>query len=205
MPQFVYTIGHSNHSQEAFIGLLAAYHVNAIADVRSHPYSRFNPQFNKENLQDLLRQAGLAYVFLGRELGARPKDPSCYVDGRVQYERLARTILFQEGLARIIQGAHAYRIALMCAEKDPLTCHRAILVCRELQSSGIGAQHILEDGRIENHPEATARLLAELGFTDHDLFRNREEMISDAYDLRGKEIAYVQERSTEESLGGIQG
>jgi uncharacterized protein (DUF488 family) len=138
MPSFVYTIGHSNHRIEKFIELLSAHNVTAIADVRSHPYSRFNPQFNREKLRTALRTAGAAYAFQGRKLGARSEDPNCYVNGKVQYDLLARTPLFKEGLARLVLGADSHRIALMCAEKDPLTCHRAILVCRHLVLKGSG-------------------------------------------------------------------
>jgi uncharacterized protein (DUF488 family) len=201
MPHFVYTIGHSTHALEKFIELLTAHGVTAVADVRSHPYSRFNSQFNREGLQADLKKAGLKYVFLGRELGARPEDRSCYVEGTVRYDRLARTNLFQEGLARLAEGSRAYRIALMCAEKDPLTCHRAILVCRHLVAQGIAAQHILEDGRIESHDEALTRLLAELGSAERELFRTRDEMIMDAYDQRGAQIAYTAQQPTvEESV-----
>jgi uncharacterized protein (DUF488 family) len=191
MPPFVYTIGHSTHALEKFFELLTAHGVTAVADVRSRPYSRFNPQFNREGLQADLKRAGLRYVFLGRELGARPEDRSCYVEGMVRYDRLARTSLFQEGLARLIEGSRAYRIALMCAEKDPLTCHRAILVCRHLVLHGIAAQHILEDGRLESHEQALARLLAELGSAECELFRSRDDMIADAYDQRGEQIAFT--------------
>lgn len=190
MREIVHTIGHSNHSTERFIQLLAEHEITAIADVRSHPHSRFNPQFNQETLRAELKKAGVAYVFLGRELGARPQDANCYVDGKVHYDRVASTPLFQEGLRRVAQGAMEYRIALMCAEKDPLTCHRAILVCRHLAARGVDARHILEDGRIEGHEEALCRLLTELGLDENDLFRSRDEVILDAYDQRGKQIAY---------------
>ncbi len=191
MASCVYTIGHSNHAIEQFLALLRAHGVTAIADVRSHPYSRFNPQYNREPLQADLQRAGLAYAFLGRALGARPQDPSCYVAGTVRYDRLARTPLFQEGLARVAEGCRDQRLALMCAEKDPLVCHRAILVCRHLALQGITAQHILEDGRLESHAAALERLLAELGNSEPELFRSRDERIADAYDQRGEQIAYT--------------
>jgi uncharacterized protein (DUF488 family) len=187
---FVYTIGHSNHSLDRLVQLLTAHGVTAVADVRSHPYSRFNPQFDRQRLETDLGSAGLAYVFLGRELGAGPGDKACYVDGTAQYDLIAGTSLFQDGLARLVRGSSSHRIALMCAEKDPLTCHRAILVCRYLEIQGLGAQHIHEDGQIESHEQALARLLTELGFAEHDLFRSRNEMIVDAYQQRGKQIAY---------------
>lgn len=190
MDDFVYTIGHSTHSTKRLVELLSAQGVTTVADVRSQPYSRFNPQFNRENLRAALKEAGLAYVFLGRELGARSKDRSCYREGAVQYDVLARTGLFQEGLTRLAAGIRAHRVALLCAEKDPLTCHRAILVCRHLEALGISAQHVLEDGRLESHDEALTRLLKELGLPEHDLFRNRDELIAEAYDRRGREIAH---------------
>lgn len=205
MPDLVYTIGHSTHSTKILIKLLAEHHVTAVADVRSQPYSRINPQFNRENLSIDLKTAGIVYVFLGRELGARSEDRSCYVEGKVQYDLLSRTALFQEGLTRIAQGIRSHRIALMCAEKDPLTCHRAILVCRHLAARGIEARHILEDGRLQSHDDALTRLLAELGIAERELLRSRDELIVEAYSRRGQQIAYSEKRpSSEESLRGVQ-
>jgi len=198
MADSVYTIGHSTHSTEKLTELLTAHGITTVADVRSQPYSRFNPQFNRESLQANLKAAGIAYVFLGCELGGRAEDSGCYVDGKVQYDLLAQTALFQEGLTRIAQGMSAHRIALMCAEKDPLTCHRAILVCRHLAARGIGAQHILEDGGIENHEDALTRLLKELGIAERELFRTRDELIAEAYLRRGQQIAYSEKLSSPE-------
>src|SRR6266508_1360483 len=112
----VYTIGHSTHSIERLIELLSRHEISVVCDVRSKPYSRMNPQFNREALKDVLRNAGIKYVFLGKELGARSEDKSCYRNGQVQYDLLAQTKLFQEGIKRIKEGAKDYRIALMCAE-----------------------------------------------------------------------------------------
>ena len=205
MADIMYTIGHSTHSTEKLIELLTKHHVTAVADVRSQPYSRVNPQFNRETLCAELKTAGIAYVFLGRELGARATDKICYIDGKVQYDILARTALFQEGMTRLAQGLTSYRIALMCAERDPLTCHRAILVCRHLAARGIRTQHILEDGRLESHNEALMRLLAELGIAEGDLFRSRDELIAEAYSKRGQQIAYAErEPSSEEPIHGVQ-
>lgn len=192
MSDHVYTVGHSTHSIGTLLGLLARHHVTAIADVRSQPYSRANPQFNKESLRAGLKAAGIAYVFLGRELGARPEDRSCYVNGKVQYDILARAALFQEGLARVVQGMSRYRIALLCAEKDPLTCHRAILVCRHLVSRGVSVQHILEDGRLESHGSAITRLLEESGLAERELFLSHDELIAEAYARREQQIAYTE-------------
>lgn len=191
----VFTVGHSKHSAEQFRDLLMEHKVTAVADVRSSPYSRFNPQFNREKLRADLKGSRVAYVFLGEELGARSKDPNCYVGGKVQYDRLAQTALFQHGLDRVGRGAQKHRIALMCAEKDPLTCHRCILVSRHLVARQIDVQHILADGRLESHAEALARLLRELQLPE--LFRARDEMVGEAYRVRGDEIAYVEKETTE--------
>lgn len=192
MGEPVFTIGHSTHSVEKLVGLLARHQISAIADVRSQPYSRMNPQFNRESLQAALKAAGISYVFMGRELGARTDDRSCYIGGKVQYDLLARTQRFQEGLERVSQGSSKHRIALMCAEKDPLTCHRTILVCKHVTARGHDVQHILESGRLESHGSAMARLMSELGMAERDLFKSREELEREAYARRGDQIAYVE-------------
>jgi uncharacterized protein (DUF488 family) len=192
---FVYTIGHSTHSPETLIGLLGQHGVTAVADVRSTPYSRFNPQFNREALTARLKASAIAYVFLGRELGGRSDDRECFVDGRISYERLARTPAFQAGLDRVAAGLLNHHVALLCAEKDPLTCHRTILVCRFLAERGIGAKHILEDGGIEDHEAALDRLLAEHGIAAPELFLSREDLISEAYAKRARQIAYSEKQA----------
>ncbi len=196
MGAVVFTIGHSTHSSAKLIELLRRNEITAVADVRSQPYSRMNPQFNREPLKDALKGAGISYVFLGRELGARSEDRSCYVDGKVQYDRLAKSALFQEGLTRVEQGAARYRIALLCAEKDPLTCHRTILVVRHLVARGLRAAHIREDGRLEPHEDALDRLLKEVGVRGDDFFKPRQELVDEAYTKRGNEIAYVEKPAT---------
>lgn len=187
----VLTIGHSNHSLERFVGLLRGHGVTAVADVRSEPYSRLNPEFNREFLERALRESEVAYVFLGRELGARSKDPTVYEQGRVQYRKMAQTKLFRAGLQRVISGAQSHRIALLCAEKEPLSCHRTLLVGRELDASGISVAHIHADGTLEPHDKAMNRLLRLLGMPTVDLFRTRDELIADACDIQGQRIAYV--------------
>ena len=134
----IYTIGHSTHEIGTFVALLMKHGIDAIADVRSAPYSRRQPQFNCKALANVLRSHGIAYVFLGRELGARSDDPACYEKGRVKHRLLARTPLFLSGIERIRDGSHRMNIALMCAEREPLDCHRTILVARQLVETGSG-------------------------------------------------------------------
>lgn len=160
MSRLFFTIGHSNHTIDAFIRLLTQHGVTVLADVRSHPYSRYYQHFRKAPLKGAIRKAGLGYVFLGKELGPRSTDPDCYIDNAVSYERLAQTSLFNQGLARLLRGAENHSIALMCAEQDPITCHRAILVSRPLHNQGYTVDHILRDGTLEPHADLEERLLA---------------------------------------------
>lgn len=195
--QPIFTVGHSTHSLEEFVALLKKYGVDVLADVRSAPYSRFNPHFNRETLAKELKVLGIVYVFLGRELGARSEDPACYEDGRVQYQCLARAPLFLSGIDRVLHGAFKYKIALMCAEKDPIECHRSLLVARKIFELGVPVIHIKADGNIENHHEMESRLLAACNLPEGDMFKSREEFLSQAYSIQGNRVAYQDEAMTE--------
>jgi len=188
MSRAIFTIGHSNHSIEHFLNLLNRHGIEAVADVRSSPYSRFNPQYNRENLRESLEAAGIRYVFLGKELGARSEDPSCYRDNRVQYDLLAKTPLFQSGIERVLEGADKYRIALMCAETEPLACHRTILVARELEKQDVEIRHTMADGSLETHADAMERLIRDLGLAGDDLFITGEECWDLAYERQAERI-----------------
>lgn len=190
MTDTVYTIGHSTHSIETLIGLLKSHDMSAVADVRSRPYSRMNPQFNRETLKEALRNAHIQYVFLGKELGARSDDKSCYRNGQVQYDLLAQTELFKNGIDRVTKGARMRRVVLMCAEKEPIECHRTIFVARKLYEDGLTIKHILADGRLEDHAETIERLIAMQKVGGVDLFRDREAIVTDAYARQGSAIAY---------------
>ncbi len=155
----VFTIGHSTHAIGRFVDLLRQHGVDEVADVRSTPYSRFNPQFNRDSLANSLVRHGIGYVSLGRELGGRPDDPACYENGRVRYDRVAATPVFQRGLDRVMQDAAARSVAIMCAEKEPLECHRTLLVAQALGVRGVAVRHIRADGTLEDHAAAMDRLL----------------------------------------------
>lgn len=187
---------------EMFIELLRKYAVTALADVRSHPYSRYNPQFNREILKAYLKERGLEYVFLGAELGARSDDPTCFRAGQVQFDLVAKTAPFQEGLRRLQKGMKTHRICLMCAEKDPLFCHRAILVCRHLRAPQVQINHIMDDGTIERHQEAERRLMEMLRVPEATLFTTFDQQVERAYDLQGRKIAHVEKRREEEGRQG---
>ncbi len=189
----ILTIGHSNHTMETFLQLLDRHDVSALADVRAAPYSRFNPQFNREQLAECLKNSNIEYVYLGRELGGRSDDPACYEHGRISYDRLSRTPGFHEGLKRVVRGAEEYHIALMCAEKEPLDCHRTLLVGHELDKmNGIDVTHILPDGRLEPHKDTMNRLLAKYRhLREDDWFRSRDERISEAIAFQAERIGHT--------------
>ena len=167
----LYTIGHSNHQMAAFVVLLQMHGITALGDVRSHPYSRHVKHFSYKPLSAELAGAEIAYLFLGKELGARSDNPACCVDGTVQYDRLAREPRFAEGLERVLHGMNSYRMALMCSERDPLYCHRALLVARELSEMGVVVGHIHADGSIESRLELESRLLSIWRLTEGPMFR----------------------------------
>jgi len=193
--QQLYTIGHSTHSALDFLTLLRQHGIEVIADVRSHPYSRRHPHFARERLRASLAEARIGYVFLGRALGARREEPECYVDDQARYDRIALLPTFAQGMNRLLSGAHHYRVALMCAEQDPLTCHRAILVCQELKKHGATSVHIHRDGSLEDAEASEWRLIREeLGDPEQaDLFARRGNAaatLEQALAQRAARIAY---------------
>jgi uncharacterized protein (DUF488 family) len=190
MTRTVYTVGHSNGTAEHLLELLREYGVEAVVDVRSQPYSRYNPQFNREEIAAFLKSSSVEYVFLGRELGARSDDPSCYREGRAQYSLIAKSALFASGIQRLLAGMERFRVAIMCAEKDPIGCHRTILISRHLHEMGIDVRHILENGSLEDHETLLVRLLALHGMQENNLFHSKDELTAMAYEMQAKQIEY---------------
>ena len=192
----ILTVGHSNYELDEFISLLKRNGVEAIADVRSSPFSRFAPQFNSDALKETLREAGIAYVFLGKELGARSDEDCCYIDDVVSYSRLSNTKLFRSGIDRLISGSEKYRIAAMCSEKEPTECHRTILVARVLADKGVEVGHILADGSVESHEQTMLRLLDILHLPRSDLLMDTAALVEAAYEQRERQIAYRRRRTS---------
>jgi uncharacterized protein (DUF488 family) len=190
MAEPLLTVGHSNHTIEHFLGLLQRHAVTVACDVRSDPFSRYTPHFSRDPLRQSLRDAGISYLFLGKELGARSENRACYRQGKVQFDLLAREPVFLEGLARLLEGVRRHTVALVCAEKDPLDCHRAILVARKVHEAGLPVAHILADGELESHADLEKRLLKHLHIPPGDLFRKPQECLDEAYEIQGARIAY---------------
>ena len=188
-----FTIGHSNHAAELFVRLLLEHRIEGVVDVRSSPHSRFNPQFNRKKLEATLEQAGMGYGFMGGALGGRPADPSCYDgEGRVQYDRLAETDAFKAGIRDLVHLAGDRRIALMCSEKEPLHCHRTLLVAQVLTAGGLGVSHILANGSLQDHSAAMDRLLDRFNLPRQgDMFCSRERHIANAVGRQAQQVAYA--------------
>jgi Uncharacterized conserved protein len=185
----ILTVGHSNHSIETFLGLLDGAGVTAVADVRSTPKSRWTPHFNADVLQASLKAGGIAYAFLGVELGGRPEDEGLYAGDTADYEAMARTDSFRRGIDRVLDGGTRHRVALMCTEKEPLDCHRCLLVARKLAEQGATVEHVHADGHKESQTELEERLLG-LVHKSVDMFSPRDEQLASAYRTRGLRVAY---------------
>lgn len=187
----IFTIGYSTHSMHRFIQLLDLHDITTVADVRSAPYSRYNPRFKKDSLMRDLNSKGMRYVYLGRELGPRSSDPACCRNGKVRYDLLARSDMFKSGIARLKKQIRSDRTVLMCAEKDPVTCHRMILICRQLRSGPSEIFHILEDGSLESNRDAERRLMQLMKIPPQSLFDTPEDLIQLAYDKQAQRIAFM--------------
>lgn len=169
------TIGHSNNPIERFVELLKAGGVGLLVDVRSMPYSRRFPQFDKARLGKSLSDSGIDYLWEGAALGGKPKDGG-------SYETLATRPDFQDALGRVIARGAGTTLCLMCAEKEPLECHRTMLVSRRLAERGVAVEHLLADGTVRPHVQIEEALLKKSGGAD--LFADRATRLAQAYEAR---------------------
>lgn len=155
----LFSIGHSNRQLEELVALLRRHRIEVVADVRTSPYSRYNPQFNLRDLRHALKESGLQHIFLGKELGGRPEGDRFYdSDGRVSYGQVARTEWFQAGLERLCDGGKRFRVAILCSEENPKDCHRFLLITAALRERGVEVSHIRGDGRVQSSEELGAFL-----------------------------------------------
>ena len=158
----IFTIGHSNHTTDIFLRLLKKHTIQVVVDVRSAPYSRYVPEYNKQLLQPVLKEHGFRYLFMGDSIGGKPDNPAFHdADGKIDYRKIAATKKFQDGIDRLIQGLNdGWKIALLCAEEDPRNCHRQWLIAKELELTGnVTVTHIRANGLslrakelLEKHP-----------------------------------------------------
>lgn len=191
----IFTIGHSQHPIEHFINLLKKNNINYVIDVRSTPYSKYAQEYDRENIENVLKQNNIKYSFMGKHFGARQEDKTLYTkEGYLDFEKVAKTDKFNAALNNVKKGMENNNIALMCLEKKPIDCHRAILVANAFYKADCNVEHILENGDLESHEQLNLELL-DLYFPDRNqisFFDNRsaDEYLEDAYKLRNKEIGY---------------
>lgn len=188
----LYSIGYATKPIGVFLQQLEEYGITAVADVRSVPFSNAFFDYHQGAIAGHLKRASIQYVYLGNELGPRSKDDAHYDEGgQVQFDRLMHAPLFLRGVERLRLGLRrGYRIALMCAEKDPATCHRSLLIgCALQQYLGLELHHITHDGGLESQQSLLERL-PELHQLKEDLFLSREEKLEQAYRLQLKKTSY---------------
>lgn len=204
----LYSVGHSNQSQEEFLELLKKHDINCIVDVRTVPASKYTPQFNLEPLKWFLRANEIQYLHFGDEFGARRTD--CLdADGQVNFEKAIDTANFKRGVERLMNGLQkGFRISLMCSEANPLECHRFALVSRFFYDNGLDVQHILKDGELASHVSLEKQMTDEyLHSKKHRLAEidqlfgsyTEEDQRRDAYRLKNKEIGYKPQYEMEET------
>lgn len=199
----LYTVGHSNQSQEDFLQMIQLHDIDCIADVRSVPASNYSPQFNQDALESFLRYHDVCYFFLGNELGARRID-ALNEQGQVDFEQATHTPLFKHGVEHIQTLLQKHTVSLMCSEANPLECHRFALVARYFHEQGVCVQHILKDGTLINHSLLEKKMVRQylkgrkpqLAEVD-ELFGTYtpEDQLHDAYRLKNKEIGYMQKQT----------
>lgn len=205
----LYSVGHSNQSQEEFLELLKKHDINCIVDVRTVPASKYTPQFNLEPLKWFLRANEIQYLHFGDEFGARRTD--CLdADGQVNFEKAIDTANFKRGVERLMNGLQkGFRISLMCSEANPLECHRFALVSRFFYDNGLDVQHILRDGELTSHAALEKQMIDEyLHSKKHRLAEidqlfgsyTEEDQRRDAYRLKNKEIGYKPQYEMEETF-----
>ncbi len=204
----IYTIGHSVHSVDFFLKLINKFSINCVIDVRSNPFSRYAPQYNISEIKKTLSSYGIYYIFMGKEFGARRTESELYdSDGLLNFEKVIRSNLFQSGMKRVKEGLDkGFNITFMCTEKDPLDCHRSILVGRAFYDENYEVLNLTENGSIQSQEELTEKLL-------NNYFPNRkqstifdileegnkeEDLVREAYLRRNKEIAYKLEEKEAE-------
>lgn len=168
----VFTIGYGAREIAAFVAVLQTYQIAYLLDVRSKPYSRFKPDFSKQNLEEHLKKAGIRYVFLGDTLGGQPEDPACYHNGKVEYKKVEQQPFYRQGIGRLQQAwQQQLRVAIMCSEGKPEQCHRSKLIGKTLAAEGIPVMHIDENDQLMSQTDIISRLKGQSSLFGEDFFQ----------------------------------
>ena len=188
----IHTVGHSNLSTESLVGMMKPRGITQVIDVRSTPYSRYVPYFNRDNIRATLERNGIGYTHMGDALGGRPQDDRLYDrDGRANYELVTQEKTFQDGVRQVEQMAENSHTLLMCTEADPLRCHRTLLVSQELASRGMNIIHLMQDDQQESHEETMEKLLAVWKLLRNgDAGMTRRQLIEEAVRNQAAMVAY---------------
>lgn len=186
----IFSIGHSTQSYEEFVNVLLLVGATAVVDVRSAPYSRRVPQFNRETLQHELQEDSISYFFLGAELGGRPSERRFFCDGVADYDKMATAPSFKAGVEKLLFEKKSYRLALMCSEHSPYDCHRCLLVGRALKDKDVSVGHILPNGNIHSQETVESELLRMASLDSDDMFQPSEDTLAKAYRARSLRVAY---------------
>lgn len=196
----IFTIGHSNYTVEKLIDMLKHYYINCVVDIRGTPYSKYNIQFDKENIKYTLNKEGFIYIYMAKELAAKRENKISYNnEGYSDFEKVVYENEFINGIKRLKDGCtKGYRIALLGAMQDPIRCHRSILVGRALRKEGFNVKHIIDDYSIISQDKIESNILDKYfnnraQLTIDYLLGNdltEEEMINEGYRLANKEIGY---------------
>jgi len=195
MSHQLFTLGHSVMEFPVLLNLLRQFEIKCVADVRSRPRSQRFPQFDQSELQGTLRDASIRYLFLGEELGGRPEDPKAYrSDGLADYRARRKSRSFAAGMERVLSELERGDLALLCAEEDPLSCHRFLMICPELVAMGIAPLHIRKEGICETQHDAEDRLLQVQGMAavaGASLFpEDREAALESSYLAQSEKYAF---------------
>lgn len=193
MDKAIFTIGHSNLDISDFINLLLSNKIELVVDVRSAPYSKLYPHFNRNFLEESLIINSIKYIFLGDSVGGRSNNLEDFSKGRVVYKKIAEKKEYISSINTIIQNSSKYKIVLMCSEKEPLECHRTLLISRSIETHTVKILHIHRDGQIESQGEAIQRLLKIWKLDSPNLFGEDAERINEAFTKQESKYAYFDE------------
>lgn len=177
--QYILSIGYGNRSIDDFINILINQQIRYLIDLRSSPFSKFRPEYNRDNLEKVLKAKQLKYVFMGDAIGGLPKDRTCYTDDQVDYDKVKGKSFYQDGIGRLIKAFNGnYSVAIMCSEGKPEMCHRSKLVGVTLEEKGIPVIHVDENGSLVTQEKVVRRLVGD----QLDLFKKQ----TDELKSRGK-------------------
>ena len=193
MEKTIFTIGHSNLDIIEFINLLLANQIELVVDVRSAPYSKLYPHFNRNPLEVSLMKNSIKYLFLGDSLGGRSNNVNDFSKGRIVYKKIAEKEEYMYSIKTVIQNSSEYKIVLMCSEKEPLECHRTLLISRSIETLMVKVLHSQRDGQIESQTEAIQRLLKIWKLDTPNLFGEDAERIDEAFTKQESKYAYFDE------------